>query len=314
MDANLRYDAPSVALVVNPTSGRGRAGKLLPRVCADLLTARPDVHLRVYRTTSYDDARLRCIQEVDRARPAVPGRDADTLLVMGGDGMAHLGVNACAGTEVPLGVLPAGTGNDFCRGVGLPTDLAKAIAGVVTARTRRIDVAELTGRLAGGAERRFVGSVVSTGYDARVNRRANAMPSRLGSLAYGYAALAELATFEPLHYRLTIDGRRLDLPAMFVAVGNAGVFGGGMKVCPDARVDDALLDITIIHPVSRATLLRLLPAMYNGSFVHDPAVERLRARQVGIDGDGLFAMADGEELGEVPITITCLPDALTLLG
>lgn len=314
MATEFRYDGRTVTLVVNPTSGRGRAGRLLPGVCADLLTALPDVHLRVHRTTSFADARLRCIQAVDRARPSAPGEPGDVLLVMGGDGMAHLGVNACAGTDVALGIIPAGTGNDFCRGAGLPTSPSHAIRAVLDGAVRRVDLAQVTGRLVGGAERRFVGSVVSTGYDARVNRRANAMPSRLGGLAYGWAAIKELTMFEPLPYRLSIDGELLELPAMLIAIGNGGVFGGGMRVCPDARVDDGVLDVTIIHPVSRATLLRLLPAMYTGGFVRDPAVERLSAHEVRVDGDGLYAMADGEELGEVPLTVTCRPGCLPVLG
>ena len=314
MGTEFRYDGRTLTLVVNPASGHGRAGRLLPRVCADLLSALPEAHLRVHRTTSFADARLRCIQAVDRARPASPGEPGDVLLVMGGDGMAHLGVNACADTDVALGIIPAGTGNDFCRGAGLPTSPSRAIRALLDGTLRRVDLAQVTGDLVGGAERRFVGSVVSTGYDARVNRRANAMPARLGSLAYGWAAIKELSMFEPLTYRLTVDGEPLDLPAMLIAVGNAGVFGGVMRICPDARVDDGALDLTIIHPVSRATLLRLLPAMYNGAFVRDPAVERLTAHEVRVDGDGLFAMADGEELGEVPLTITCRPGCLPVLG
>lgn len=313
MNNAFHYDGRTVTLVVNPTSGRGRAGRLLPRVCADLLTAFPDLHLRVHRTTSFAEARLRCIQAVDAARPAGPDHPADSLVVMGGDGMAHLGVNACAGTDVPLGVIPAGTGNDFCRGAGLPTTIARALEAVGAGRTRRMDVAKVTGALVGGAQERFVGSVVSTGYDARVTRRANAIPSRLGGLGYGWAAIAELSTFEPLRYRLTLDGREEDLHAMLVAVGNAGVFGGGMRICPEARVDDGRLDVTIIHPVSRATLLRLLPTTYTGGFVKDPAVELRTASEVRIDGDGLFGMADGEDLGAVPLNVRCLPGSLLVL-
>jgi diacylglycerol kinase (ATP) len=99
---------------------------------------------------------------------------------------------------------------------------------------------------------------------------------------------------------------------MFVAVGNAGVFGGGMRACPDADVTDGLLDVTVINPVSRFTLLRLLPRMFDGGFVHDPAVERLRAREVIVDGDGLFGMADGEELGAVPLHLRAVPDILSV--
>ncbi len=312
--APFRYDGPTVTLVVNPSAGRGKARRVLPKVTSRLLTGMPDAHLIVHQSASFSEARLRCIQAVDAARPASHGEHGDTLVVMGGDGMAHLGINACATTDVALGVIPAGTGDDFCRGTGLSTSIQGATDAIVAGRRRRIDVSEVTGRLAGGAERRYVGSIVSTGYDARVNRRTNGVTLPIGPLAYAYVALAELATFEPLRYRLEIDGDVRDIPAMFVAIGNAGFFGGGMHICPRAVVDDGLLDVTIIHPVSRATLLRLLPLMFSGRFQHDPAVEQIRARHVRVDGRGLFGMADGEELGQVPLDVRCVPQSLTLLG
>lgn len=302
-----RFDGPTMTVVVNPRAGRGRAGRMLPKVVAALVAARPDTHLHVHQATSFDDARLRTIQVVERARPRQEEGATDSLVVMGGDGMAHLGVNACAGTDVNLGVIPAGTGNDFCRGVGIPVSVPAATAVVAAGHSTRVDVNLASGRLADGAERRHVGGTVSTGYDAKVNHRANAISLPLGPLAYGYVALSELATFEPLNYRISIDGDRWQLPAMLVGVSNSAFFGGGMQIAPGADVTDGLLDVTIIHPVSRATLLRLLPSLYTGRFVKDPAVEQLRAREVVIDGDDMFAMADGELLGEVPITVRVEP-------
>jgi diacylglycerol kinase (ATP) len=231
---------------------------------------------------------------------------------MGGDGMMHLGLNACAATDVPLGLIPAGTGNDFCRGVGTPASVPAAVRTIVAGHTRRIDLMSATGKLAGGAEHRWVGSIVSTGYDGRVNYRTNQLRWSFGGMAYAWSALAELSRFDPLPYRLLIDGEPRNQTAMFVAVGNAGWFGGGMQGCPDADVTDGLLDLTVIHPVSRATLLRLLPAIYTGKFVRDPAVELLRAKEVVVDGDGLYAMADGEELGNVPLTLRAVGDCLTI--
>jgi diacylglycerol kinase (ATP) len=145
-----------------------------------------------------------------------------------------------------------------------------------------------------------------------VNYRTNQLRWSFGGLAYAWSALAELSRFDPLPYRLVIDGVKRTQTAMFVAVGNAGWFGGGMQACPTADVTDGLLDLTVIHPVSRATLLRLLPAIYTGKFVRDPAVELLRAEEVVVDGDGLYAMADGEELGPVPLTLRAVRDCLTI--
>jgi diacylglycerol kinase (ATP) len=306
------YNGPTLTLVVNPSAGRGRARRELPKVATQLLTGIPGAQLRVFQTSSYEEARLRCISTVAHARPQVEGHRPDALLVMGGDGMMHLGVNAAATTDVPIGLIPAGSGNDFCRGVGVPTSTQAAVRTIIGGLTRRIDVIEAEGRLHGGAERRFVGSIVSTGYDARVNRRANGISLGLGSLGYAYAVLAETRDWEPLRYRVQIDGHSRTIPAMLIAVGNAGFFGGGMHICPRADVADGELDVTIIHPVSRMTLLRLLPSVYRGTFTSDPCVELVRAREVVIDGDGLYGMADGEELGDVPFRLSAVPDALTL--
>lgn len=311
LPGRVSVDSPHITLVVNPDAGRGRARRMLPRVCAELLTGIPEAHLRVYQTNSFDEARHRTLAAVETSRPTRPGHRGDTLVVMGGDGMVHLGLNACATTDVSLGIIPAGTGNDFSRGVGLPANIMSATRVIVAGHTRRIDLSSASGAVH-GPEPRFVGSVVSSGYDARVNRRTNAITLPLGPLAYGYVAMSELATFEPLHYHLSIDGEQRTLPAMFVAVGNAGFFGGGMKVCPDYDLTDGLLDVTIVHPVSRATLLRLLPTMYTGGFVKDPAVEQLRARRIDVNGSGLFTMADGEELGEVPVSVECVPRAVSV--
>lgn len=308
----LHYDGPTLTLVVNPAAGRGRARRLLPSLVSALVQGLPDANLHVHQATSFSDARLRCVQAVEQARPVVDGHRRDALVVMGGDGMMHLGLNAAAGTDVPLGLVAAGRGNDFCRGIGVPNDLPGAIRTIVAGHSLRMDLLEARGHLVDGAERRWVGSIVSTGFDARVNYRTNHLRWNLGQLSYTWAALAELARFDPLPYRLVIDGTPRSQSAMFVAVGNAGVFGGGMRGCPDADVTDGLLDVTIVNPVSRATLLRLLPRMFDGGFVHDPAVELLRAREVVVDGDGLFGMADGEELGSVPLQLRAVPQVLSV--
>ena len=308
----MHYDGGALSLVVNPSAGGGRAGRLLPKVTSALLTGIPGVSLRVFQTSTWAEARLRCIEVVQRAEDARAGGGSDSLLVMGGDGMMHLGLNAAANTGVPLGVIPAGRGNDFCRGIGVPTQPIAAVGAVIGGHTTRIDLMSATGDLVDGAEHRWVGSIVSTGFDGRVNYRSNHSKVRLGSLTYGFSALAELSSFEPLSYRLVIDGVVREQTAMFIAVGNAGWFGGGMQGCPRASVTDGRLDLTVINPVSRTTLLRLLPLMYTGGFVADPAIELLQASEVLVDGDDLYAMADGEELGPVPVTLRAVPDALTV--
>jgi len=304
---------PTLTLLVNPKAGKGRALRALPRVAERLAAALPDVTLRVELSRSMEDAVERARRAAGEARDPGDGR-ADALVVLGGDGMASIGLDACAQGECRLGVIPAGTGDDFARGMGLPTRTASAVEAIIEGREGLVDVMGVRGRLTPGDERRFVGSVVSTGYDAKVNHRVNHSRMRLGRFAYGWAALAELAVFEPLRYELTIDGLTRRVPAMLICVANAGYIGGGMHIAPEADVTDGLLDVTVIHPVSRATLPRLLPSVYTGGFVRDPAVERFRVQSIRVDGEHLYAMADGEDLGDVPLDLVAAPSALHLLG
>jgi diacylglycerol kinase (ATP) len=288
-----------VRLVVNPSSGKGRALAQLPAVAGALRDGGLDLSIQLSR----DFAEARTM--VQRAVLD----EVDVLAVMGGDGMMHLGVNTIAAahragdTRTTLGVIPAGTGNDLCRGLGLdPADALAAARVIAAGHVRRVDLA-----LVGDT---FVGTVLATGFDALVNRRANAMTWPRGSSRYTIATLAELRVFEPLHYRLTFDGEVRQQRAMFVAVGNTGYYGGGMHICPDADPYDGVLDVTIIHPVSRLTLLRLLPKIFSGAFASDPCVERLRVREVSVEGPGLVGFGDGELLGAAPFTACLAPTAL----
>jgi len=298
-------------LVVNPSAGRGRAGRILPEVMDELFKGLPEGTLQVVPARNFDEATQACNQAINQAKRQ-SGERHDSLVVMGGDGMMHLGLNAAAETGVPLGLIPAGTGNDFCRGLGIPSRPQAAAQIIAEGATLAIDLNSVTGQLTHEAAQRWVGCVVSTGYDARVAHRANIMPPGWGSLTYAIAALKELRGFRPLPYRLLIDGQPREQTAMFIAVSNVPCFGGGMVVAPKGKATDSRLDITIVHPVSRFTLIRLLPGMFTGKFVRDPAIEILQAREVLIDGDGLYGMADGEALGPVPLHIKSVPKALTI--
>lgn len=302
-----------VTIVVNPRSGGGRAASLLPQVTAALAEKLPESQIRVMRTRDYIDARERVMATVAGSAPPEPGSRPDVLAMMGGDGMASLGLNACAGSHVQLGVIPAGTGDDFARGVGIPRDPLAAAAAIASGLANRIDLTLATGQIADGSQQRYVGSIVASGYDALVNHRVNHGRLNLGSASYASAVLLEMARLKPLNYRLVIDGEHQDVEAVAVSVGNAGYCGGGIHLCPRADVTDGLLDITMIKPVSRFTLIRLFPLLYRGDFIDHPAIMHRQAREVLLDGDGLVPMADGEDLGQAPLRLTCEPGVLEIL-
>jgi diacylglycerol kinase (ATP) len=288
-----------IRLVVNPSAGKGRALEMLPQVAGTLRDGGADLQILLSRDFA----------EAQSMTHHAIADGVDVLAVMGGDGMMHLGVNTSAAAHLSgesrttLGLIPAGTGNDLCRGIGLDPQDVVAAAGVIAAGYgRSIDLARVADT--------YVGAVLATGFDALVNRRANQMAWPRGSMRYALATMAELRVFSPLHYRLTLDGKVRELNAMLVAIGNTSSYGGGMLICPKADPYDGLLDVTIIHPVGRLKLLRLFPEMYSGKFVRDSCVEQVRVREVTVEGPGLVGFGDGEMIGAAPLRVCSVPRAV----
>jgi len=284
-----------VALVVNPTAGRGRGAGLVAPVVERL--RRGGVAARV--VTGGDAA-----EAADLARKAVAD-GVDALVALGGDGMAHVALQAVAGTDTPLGIVPAGTGNDLAKSLGLPVDPMVAADVVAGGSVRAVDAA-----LAGEV---WWACVLGAGFDSAVTERANSMRWPRGPRRYDLAILAELRVFRPRPFTLTLDGVPVETEAVFVAVGNAPSYGAGMRIAPDAELDDGLLDVTVVGPLSRVALVRMVPTVYAGTHVAHPAVTRHRARVVGLASPGQLAYADGERLGPLPCSSTCHPGALRVL-
>lgn len=237
------------------------------------------------------------------------------LVVVGGDGMVSLGANLTAGTGTPLGIIPAGTGNDTARGLGIPvgnTDAAvRMLVAALAGEARTIDAGLIT--RADGSTLWFVG-VFSAGFDAIVNERANRMRWPRGPRRYTLAIVWELLRFRPISYRLEIDGLRSEPRAMLAAVANGTSFGGGMLVAPDALFDDGVLDVFIVTPISKLQFVRLFPRVFTGQHVTSEAVSIRPARRVRIDADSVVAYADGERVGPLPVEIEVVPGALRMLS
>ncbi|AWZ09257.1 MULTISPECIES: diacylglycerol kinase [unclassified Streptomyces] len=292
-----------ITLFVNPTAGRGRGAHAAQPAASALREAGFSV-----RTVVGADAP----DALERLRAAVRG-GTGAVVAVGGDGMVSLALQALAGTLVPLGVVAVGTGNDFARAMGLPVrDPARA--GALAAevlkggRVREIDL----GRVDGGT---WYGTVLCSGFDSRVNDRGNRMRLPAGRFKYDLAMALELAAFRPFPYRITLDdGPAVETEATLVAVGNGSSYGGGMRICADARPDDGLFDITVVGDCSRATLLKVFPRVYRGTHLGHPKVTVFRAAKVTLEAAGSTAYADGEPLGALPVTAECVPGALRLLA
>jgi diacylglycerol kinase (ATP) len=286
-----------IALLTNPTSGKGRGA----RVSAAALTRLRDAGLRVQALQGRD-----ADEALDLARESVT-RGVDALVVCGGDGMVNLGIQAVATTGTPLGIIPAGTGDDVARYFDIPRrDPLAAADRVVAGATRTIDLARCHGR--------YFATVMAAGFDAMVNERANRMTWPKGQMRYNLATLLELRTFEPLPYTLDLDGTTLQLSAMLVAIGNGSSFGGGLRITEGARMDDDLLDVVIIKPISKLDLVRTYPKLFKGTHTTHPQYERHLARKVTVAAPGIVGYADGERFGPLPITIESVPGALEVLS
>jgi diacylglycerol kinase (ATP) len=300
--------AARLVVAVNAAAGGGRS------------TSAGDRAIAAFRAAGHDVRRLTAGSgpAMEAALRTAAGTAPDAIVIVGGDGSVHSAVNALAQTAVPLGIVAAGTGNDVARCLGLPHDdpdaaIARLVAafGSTPIASRAIDAVRVsTGRW-------FVG-MLSAGFDAAVNERANRMTRLSGTPRYVAAVLLEVARLHPRRYRVTIDRDTRHLDAVLVTVGNTASIGGGMRLAPDAKVDDGLLDVLVATPLTRVELLRLLPKVFKGTHVTDDHVSIERGQVITIDtddrGPAPVTYADGERFGPLPVTLEVVPAALRVIA
>jgi YegS/Rv2252/BmrU family lipid kinase len=287
----------SLALIVNPSAGGGRAGRALPSVQAELAARGLEHH--VERTISLEHAR-----ELARAAAAA----SETAVAFGGDGIIGAVASALRGGSGVLGVLPGGRGNDFARVLGIPLDPRAACEVLSSGVVKALDLGEADGQT-------FIG-IASCGFDSDANRIANQTRLVKGNLVYAYGALRALIGWRPARFELTLDGDRKHVVTGYsVGAANSKAYGGGMYAAPDAELDDGLLDIvTLADMPKRRFLTSLLPKVFKGAHVREPEVTVLRAAEVRIAADRPFQMyADGDPIAPLPVTVRALAGAVNVL-
>lgn len=278
-----------LGLIINPSSGRGK-GAARGQLVLETLKAQGQEFVNL-SGASMDEANA-------NARHAINDGQIAGLIVVGGDGIAHLGVNIACETGTPLGIIAAGTGNDLARSIGMPE--GDVVAGTIAVldkldSPRKVDAVKAhssTGPFW------FFGTA-SAGFDALCNLRANQMSWPKGQRRYDIAMVLELAKFKPIHYEATIDGAHRSFDAMLCAVANGPAFGGGML---------------IVHAMSRLELLKVFPKVYTGGHVTHPAVEFVRAKSVKLSSGNMPVYSDGEARGHSPLTATVVPGALSVFA
>jgi YegS/Rv2252/BmrU family lipid kinase len=285
-----------IALIVNPASGGGRAGEVLPGVEARLRELGLEHHTTASTSIGH-------VGEVARAAAEA----GDIAVTLSGDGCVGAMAHALRGVEgAVMGVLPGGRGNDFARVAGIPLDPIAACDVLRDGTPRPIDVGDVDGRT-------FIG-IASLGFDSEANRIANEAPSRLGPLVYLYGALRTVATWKHARFEVTVDGESRDFSGWSVAAANSKAYGGGMYIAPDAELDDGALDVVLCSATSKLTFLRFLPKVFKGTHVDLPSIEILRGAQVTIAADRPFVVyADGDPIGELPLTVRAIRHAVHVL-
>jgi diacylglycerol kinase (ATP) len=290
-----------IVVAINPAASFGTTRSVGPAVIAAL-------RARGVAVTRLQEPNIELLR---RGVLTAVADGVDVLVVVGGDGMVSLAVNALAGTTIPLGIIPSGTGNDTARGLGIPvgnTDAAlHALWTAIERGPRLIDVGVVRH---GQHTTRFVG-ILSAGFDALVNERANGWAWPQGRTRYTLALLRELAVLTPRRYSVTIAGQTTVTRAVLISVANNVSLGGGMTVVPHAKLDDGKLDLFVVAPLSRLRFLRLFPKVFSGTHT---GLDVVSFEPVTLNANSVIAYADGERIGPLPVEVSVLPRALRVLA
>ena len=296
------HDIGRIAVLINPRSGHGSA----VRAAQLAVTRLSQRGLDVIEVTGVD------AQDARRRVDSVLQQGVDALAVVGGDGVISLALQTLAGSEIPLGIVAAGTGNDHAREYGLPIKDPEAAADIISdGWAETVDLGRI--RSHRGVDTWF-GTVAATGFDSLASDRANRMSWPHGRMRYNLAIVVELSKLRPLPFRLVLDGsREIEANLTLAAFGNTRSYGGGMLICPHADSTDGQLDLTLVHATSRTRLIRLLPHVFRGTHVALNEVSTTRAASIQVDSPGITAYADGEYACALPAEISAVAGALQIL-
>lgn len=285
--------------IINPVAGKGRAIQVWNSVQGELRQIFS--HLELEYTGCAGDATF-------IARKAV-NKGYELVIVFGGDGTLHEVVNGLAGSDTALAIVPAGSGNDFARSLGLSKEPKQAISVIALCKKKRLDLGRFDGR--------YFLNMGGLGFDADVAHRINGKRLLRGQLAYLVAVLQTLGTYDSYRVEIRIDDQKLEEETIMVSVGNGQYVGGGFRLLPQASLEDGLLDIMVVRKISRLDIIRTLPALYQGTHLGHPKCSFYRGHEVTINllepNKKVFAQVDGQEFWEFPLVFGVVPGALQVI-
>lgn len=282
------------ALLINPVAGQGQ-GAIVAKAVAGFLSQN-----QVEYTIVTGNSATALSEHLKIFIAKYPS--CDGVIAVGGDGLFHLALQSVISAQIPLAIIPAGTGNDFVRTLGWDLlDVKPQLHKILQSSATSIDLGLVDGE--------WFGSILSSGFDSIVNERANTLTWPKGPIKYKLSIAMELPRFKPRHYDIYLDDRTISTDAMLIAVANGRFYGGGMLVCPNASITDGSFDVMVLHPVSKLEFLKVFPMVFSGSHIHHPAVEIVRSKNIHIEAKAV-AYSDGERIGQLPVQAEVVPGAL----
>lgn len=278
-------------VAINPFSGGGK-GKSVGSQVRGILG-------QGYHQVTFVEAQtlIETLQQLDEVYSV---ENFDALIAVGGDGFIHDLLPFLLRHKLPLLVIPAGTGNDFARTLGLYGVAPQSLLdGLGISQPSSIDVALVE---QGDLRTPFV-QILSTGFDSVVNERANNFKRVKGSIKYAVAVLLEVWRFRSIDFEITIDEVPMSADAMLVCVANGTSYGAGMKIVPGAKNNDGLLDVLVVDRVNPLRLLMVFPRVFIGSHIKHPKVHLYSGKRIEISG-ATWAFADGEKIAHLPVQVS----------
>ena len=285
-------------LVVNESAGKGKALYLANQFSK--LLSNSNQEFTLIHETSYE-------KTIEKLKSSLSTNSYKKVIAIGGDGLVNLCLQYLARSGITLGVIPAGTGNDFARAVGVNGLSVNKIFDLYT----KSDPAEIDlGLVKSQSSERWFVQVLSTGFDAEVNSRANKIRWPKGKSKYTIATVRTLAKFRPITYEIEMDGHKFSQSAMLFTIANGETYGGGMRICPGASNSDGFFELLLVKPVSRFVLLTIFPKVFKGNHIPHQKIDTYRAKVVKISAS-TSSYADGEYVANLPITVTNVGNALS---
>lgn len=292
-------------IVFNPNAGSGTAQQFLPLIKQRL--DQKGVACDWLFTESQGHAKT-LIEQAD-----LTGYDG--VVAAGGDGTLFETVNGLMThdelSRKPFGIMPVGTGNAFSRELGLlPSDWQKGLDIILKKQPKSIDL----GHVQCADDDFYFLNIIGMGFVVEAGRTTLKI-KKLGKISYTLATLWETAKLKKHPMKVTIDGQVIEDDLVFIEVANSRYTGTSFLIAPDAKIDDGLLDVIILEKISRPKILSLFPTIYSGKHVNYKEIQSHQAKSITIETETpMPLMPDGEFIGQTPVTITCMPQALHLFS